>query len=523
MENRNKKCIVILVTESYHNNDIVKEIKQNYNVKDIVVLDEPKKVSEYKPDIQNQFFIIAGNQWDRVGEMMEERLDISLWNDYIPWWITSCMDKDSNVYFDKLCRISEKEGKLLETYMRCLSKSRKLLTVYGNCQSAAIREKLSHADVLSECFLFLVIAGVHQMKSLNYNMDKLHQCLHFMDLFIYQYIREDNRFGAEFASDQMIQSLSPECKKVCIPNIYFAGYFPGYKRGNIVFFDKERKYSIEQTDGIMDDVIESGKNESDIISMLKADNLIGKKELEKHVRNSLLELQKREVVCDVKISDYIEANYQTEYLFYTPNHPTEIVIKELTQRILMFLGYESFHILPGALKEVNHIELFIYPAVKKHLNLIFSKGKFRMLKYYDLNYLDLMNYYNQYKSIFYENINCIFRSGNMKKVIVFHTDLVSERGSCVLEFADGMLHLALYLNIHFKEKINETIFRLPQLFAPISAYVLPVVMIGGTSGLCVINENGEAKMNADGLNGKVKACAIDTCYASKITQIQIEK
>jgi hypothetical protein len=59
------------------------------------------------------------------------------------------------------------------------------------------------------------------------------------------------------------------------------------------------------------------------------------------VDEALSMLSYRESGCDVTISDWISNNYKADYLFYTFNHPANVVILELCKRILRYFNIEA--------------------------------------------------------------------------------------------------------------------------------------------------------------------------------------
>lgn len=48
----------------------------------------------------------------------------------------------------------------------------------------------------------------------------------------------------------------------------------------------------------------------------------------------LAEQSRREQTCDIKMADFILANFQTQRLFLTQNHPSSVLFVELTKRII---------------------------------------------------------------------------------------------------------------------------------------------------------------------------------------------
>ena len=55
-------------------------------------------------------------------------------------------------------------------------------------------------------------------------------------------------------------------------------------------------------------------------------------------------LKTKEKTCDIKIVDYILENYKSKMLFYTPNHPSYFIFKEMSKSILekLNIDYSNF-------------------------------------------------------------------------------------------------------------------------------------------------------------------------------------
>lgn len=62
---------------------------------------------------------------------------------------------------------------------------------------------------------------------------------------------------------------------------------------------------------------------------------------------SLRELQAREALCDVKISDFLTAHEDSKRLFFTFNHPSQFVLLEMVRRLLSIVT-ETVHQMSDA-------------------------------------------------------------------------------------------------------------------------------------------------------------------------------
>lgn len=111
----------------------------------------------------------------------------------------------------------------------------------------------------------------------------------------------------------------------------------------------------------------------ELVEYIKAQNFISKDEVLAGVEKSFEELKKREWACDIHMSDFVVDNYKRQ-IFYSPNHPTQNVLLELSRRILNFMDISdtSFKNTDWLLSEKNSLmgqDIPIYPKVKEILGL----------------------------------------------------------------------------------------------------------------------------------------------------------
>lgn len=107
---------------------------------------------------------------------------------------------------------------------------KKTVVVYGNCHTSVIIEILNQCRLFNENFEICPIKPVHMIKDPTYfKMKIFSEC----DIFIHQAIRKNNRYGKEFASEEIIKNLKTGCKVISIPNVYHLPtcFFPQYYEG----------------------------------------------------------------------------------------------------------------------------------------------------------------------------------------------------------------------------------------------------------------------------------------------------
>ena len=187
-----------------------------------------------------------------------------------------------------------------------------------------------------------------------------------------------NRFGAVFSTRNMLKNIRDDAKMVFVPNLFFMGYFPQYVHNQRnVDTDKNPAGRFIQGDRFVDKIMENSAMNPDVEKILDAisnENFISTKEIQMYIDFSMNELKRRESICDIRISDFVEDNYKYKQMFYSPNHPFQFVLFELVRRILKFIGIrsESFYHLNDMLDENCYVysligqDMPIYPAVRKY-------------------------------------------------------------------------------------------------------------------------------------------------------------
>lgn len=194
------------------------------------------------------------------------------------------------------------------------------------------------------------------------------------DGVILQY-NKDKRF-VEMGLDPV--SMKQRHANVCvIPNIYFAGYHPGFVSLTSHVLRQELHGEYIQKVGLgpyFDCLVlagfDLGLSSADIVRLLesKSDAMLAREKLDKFIEHSFSELGQREQFCDVVISDWIKENWFSRYLFYSFNHPANAVLQELGTRILRYFGSEVV-VPPREKPFLSNYRLPIYDFIRRFLSL----------------------------------------------------------------------------------------------------------------------------------------------------------
>lgn len=295
------------------------------------------KKPEYREDV---FIIVTSNRYYEIRKQLLS-LGYSEFSDFVPYQI-----------FDK-----------------------KMAIAYGNCHMQAVRECLEHKKAFVQEYGFYPFPTIQTMNMLDNYMDVLKHC----EMFIHQSIRKENKFGEEYSSESIMKYLSGKCQIISIPNLYGMPKwcFPQQK------LDKERGiagrwYFTAGEDVNIEKWIKEGKTKEEIKTYMVNGGVYKKEEILNMWEYFQERLFEREKQWDIKISDYIFDNYKTQKLFYDRLHISDILVGEISSRLLSYMGYDK-EIYQEISSLMDGQEMFIYQDVIDAMGLEF-KQKFIRLK-----------------------------------------------------------------------------------------------------------------------------------------------
>lgn len=185
-----------------------------------------------------------------------------------------------------------------------------MISVYGNCQSKEI------SIMLSKSKNFVDMYGTDVYLALNYVFEKEHRPIDEIienfkktDILIYQPLSEKHY---PYSTDNLLKYLPDTCKKISFPYIFNDAFWGWPVHGNF-------------KDGINGDFILSEAYDNPMSRFLYNIDITKEKESE----------------TIIKISQFILNHYKDFELFYTQNHPTPMIIKEICRQILEHLKIDN--------------------------------------------------------------------------------------------------------------------------------------------------------------------------------------
>lgn len=335
-----------------------------------------KRVLAYK---RHEFFIVvACGKWMEVVRKLQEG-GLVVQEDFLPFH----MLERKRLRLHDMMECMDAVG--IKKYLDVVRETKQIALIYGNCQTEIIANMLEYNKDFHSRYALLRVPQIHlykdedQMKQIFYKNGLMEK----VDLFIYQNVKEDNRFSPWLGVARILEQMGAGCKKLCIHNIYFDGYFIQYDADENRYFTNMNQKDFPYTDGIVHELVAEGKGIDEIIEMINETDFIPPETVLEKCEKSIENLRKREVKVDVPIVDYIEKHYREEQLFYTYNHPKNIVIYEYVKRILKAVGIgnadefteEELNLAFGTLR-INNFPVF--PCVISALGLKKYERKVRI-------------------------------------------------------------------------------------------------------------------------------------------------
>lgn len=215
--------------------------------------------------------------------------------------------------------------------------NKKIVILYGNCHMQALYKLLNSSLSFNEKFVLYDIPYIQTIKNpAFFELPIFNEC----DVFIHQAIQINNRYGREFASENIIKKLKPSCKVIAIPNIYHLPkfYFPQYlEEPEYKWGIKNNKGTFTFRDRLIEDALRKGKSLRNIVDIYKDVNY-EIDYIKTNYENFKEKILKREKDWDIKVSEFIDENITKSKLFFDPNHPRPIVIRYIAEQVLIKLG-----------------------------------------------------------------------------------------------------------------------------------------------------------------------------------------
>lgn len=308
--------------------------------------------------------VVAESNWNEICERLKND-GLKIIDDYIPLWVFN----KRMISWRNFLLLDEADRKACLTYIK---RNRKIAIVYGNCQTELIQRFLAESEEFISNYIILNIPRVCQEDEKTWKKVFETGIFSFCDIFIYQIVSDGNKYGITRSTSRVTGCLTDGCIKVAIPNVYFDGYFPQIVKNKYnVLEDIQEDGLFKWGDRYVEQLMMSGLDEKQITDIIFDNMFLSDEEIAECVSNAFNNLEKREALTDVKISDYIKQHYENRQLFFAPNHPNNELLLEMTNRILDYLGMSKIvnDESVGAFLSLMGEDIVVYPSVIRYLGM----------------------------------------------------------------------------------------------------------------------------------------------------------
>lgn len=251
---------------------------------------------------------------------------------------------------------------------------KKMVFLHGNC----------HMDIVES---FLKSSVTFRKKYAVYPTDRICTGKHIdekilpeIDVWIHEDIQTSNAFGYEVSDEYIKKYVMPDVFEIVMPHLYGlgAGFFPHAKtenKRNVGLLNGAYENGIfPLTDDVIEQCILEKKSIHEICEYVYKDNIISAEYIKSNFNEYISKIKEREKSWDIKISDFILQHYKYEKLFYDKGHPTNIILKKISEEILKILGIQETIECSGHL---DYHEIPIYPWIRKVLGMTWKENYIR--------------------------------------------------------------------------------------------------------------------------------------------------
>jgi hypothetical protein len=215
----------------------------------------------------------------------------------------------------------------------------KNLVFYTNCQGGIGINKL-----LSNKIKFKTINYIQTFSTIWNNQELPIDILNNADVFIYQPI--NNKYGKYSTDtnieDNILKYLKQDCIKISFPYIYFSCLFPLYFANSAAQIDGGDSYDISKI--VNRDIILELKKKytnEEIILLYNSQEIDFN--FKDNYENTIERIKDTEKNCNIIITNLFTLdNIKKQKLMHTNNHPTNYVLKYITNEVLKILQLPTF-------------------------------------------------------------------------------------------------------------------------------------------------------------------------------------
>lgn len=231
---------------------------------------------------------------------------------------------------------------------------RQLCIVHANCQGEPLIKRLMSSPEFAERYRCVL--------AINHTRDPISdELLGECSLFLHQFLGEN---WGDLASEVLKAKLPKNARSLCIPNMFFTGYWPLWS--NKPGFNYRCSY--------LDELIDKELAPEETVLLFLHSDIAAKFDLLEMVSKSLEIERTRQTRTPVQYHDVIVNNYQDMRLYNTVNHPGSLLMNHAARGILSELGLAlpADGVLESLGEPFPEFEQPVNPVIAEHFGWDFA-------------------------------------------------------------------------------------------------------------------------------------------------------
>lgn len=264
--------------------------------------------------------------------------------------------------------------------------NKEIVFLHGNCHLSIVQQYMESSKDF--CNQYTIYQCSRLVSNAEFCFEK--EFFDHIRVWIHQDIRKDNRMGYH-VSDEYIRSCISDISsitEIIVPNLY--GHGRGFFPQNKGMEHNSHNEAIANMNGtdlngmfctpdfVIEDCMKRNLTIEETMDWCNRDDLFDAAEIIEAFEKMISRIKEREKKWDIPISQFIIDHYKHKKLFFDAFHPTNVILKYISEKILDLLncGYEEI----GCLHCLDAHEEPVYPSVSKILELEWKDEEIRKSK-----------------------------------------------------------------------------------------------------------------------------------------------
>lgn len=317
------------------------------------------------------------------------------------YWLP--IEKDYVTYLGLCDTIGEQNVSEMLHVIKKVS-AKKIVGILCNCQGEILFEMLKKQKAFLKSNFIILFPPLYIIRD-NPIESICEDVFCVIDILVYQFVKQTFKWPF-WATDNILQFLDKKCSKICLPDLYFDGYYPQIthidKPTDILLETSEGNTLIQVRDYYIEEVYYKTNSIKKTIEILRseASDFFNEEAILLHWNSAIERMLEKEKVTDLKMSDYILGAITEKHLFTAAHNPVNELMYVEMERLMKMLSIPFCQFDYNNMLNFGGAQQVIYPRVKSALGLRFGAEEF----YANRAFIDRKYNLEEYIELYIRNI-----------------------------------------------------------------------------------------------------------------------